>query len=63
MTHCFSEKQTTDPEILSGMLSAINEFVNDSMGGKGQLEAVEYGEWLSYVGSLTEIYTIVLLNK
>jgi len=26
------------------MLSAINEFVNDSMGGQGKLEAVEYGD-------------------
>ena len=62
MTHCFSEKQTTDPEILSGMLSAINEFVNDSMGGKGQLEAVEYGDKFLVLESGKKFYIVAIVR-
>ncbi len=62
MTHCFSEKQTTDPEILSGMLSAINDFVNDSMGGKGQLEAVEYGDKFLVLESGKKFYIVAIVR-
>ena len=39
-----SEKQETDAEILTGMLSAVGDFVSDSLGTKGHLGTMQHGD-------------------
>ena len=39
-----SEKQVTDAEILTGMLSAVGDFVSDSLGTKGHLGTMQHGD-------------------
>ena len=39
-----SEKQETDAEILTGMLSAVGDFVSDSLGKKGHLGTMQHGD-------------------
>ena len=44
------------------MLSAITEFVNDSMGGHGKLEAVEYGNKFLVLESGKEFYIVAIVR-
>ena len=39
-----SEKQETDADILTGMLSAVGDFVSDSLGKKGHLGTMQHGD-------------------
>ena len=41
--HVFSEDQQTDPEILTSMLMAVNDFVADSLGATGNIGNLEFG--------------------
>ena len=44
LAHVLSEDQKTDPEILTGMLSAVGDFVSDSLGKKGHLGTMQHGD-------------------
>ena len=44
------------------MLSAINEFVSDSMGGGGKLEAVEYGDKFLVLESGKLFYIVAIVR-
>ncbi len=44
MAKSLSEKQETDAEILTGMLSAVGDFVSDSLGKKGHLGTMQHGD-------------------
>ena len=39
-----SEKQETDADIMTGMLSAVGDFVSDSLGKKGHLGTMQHGD-------------------
>ncbi len=44
LAHVLSENQNTDPEILTSMLSAVGDFVSDSLGTKGHLGTMQHGD-------------------
>ena len=44
MNHALSEEQQTDAEILTSMLSAVNDFVADSLGKKGNIGNMQFGD-------------------
>lgn len=44
LNHSTSEKQQTDAEILTSMLSAVNDFVADSLGKKGNIGNMQFGD-------------------
>ena len=43
LSHVFSEAQQTDAEILTSMLTAVNDFVADSLGATGNIGNLEFG--------------------
>ena len=44
MNHALAEEQQTDAEILTSMLSAVNDFVADSLGKKGNIGNMQFGD-------------------
>ena len=44
LNHAISEKQPTDAEILTSMLSAVNDFVADSLGKQGSIGNMQFGD-------------------
>jgi hypothetical protein len=44
LNHVLSEEQQTDAEILTSMLSAVNDFVADSLGKKGNIGNMQFGD-------------------
>jgi|MDSW01.1.fsa_nt_gb hypothetical protein len=44
LNHAVSEKQQTDAEILTSMLSAVNDFVGESLGKEGTIGNLQFGD-------------------
>ena len=44
MHHVVAEEQKIDADIMSSMLTAVNDFVADSFGTDGYLGLLQYGE-------------------
>jgi len=44
LNHALSEKQQTDADILTSMLSAVNDFVGESLGKEGSIGNMQFGD-------------------
>lgn len=59
----YSNLQTIDEEMISGMLTAIKNFVEDAFGQKGQsLELIDYELYHIHLQSFSSYYVAVVLS-
>lgn len=63
LTASYSETETIDEEMISGMLTAIKNFVEDAFGQKNQnLELIEYELYQIHLQSFSTHYIAVVLS-
>jgi len=63
LTASYSETETIDEEMISGMLTAIKSFVEDAFGQKNQsLELIEYELYQIHLQSFSTHYIAVVLS-
>ncbi len=61
MHHVLAEEQKIDADIMSSMLTAVNDFVADSFGTDGYLGLLQYGERTVMIEKGTNCYIVAVL--
>ena len=61
MHHVVAEEQKIDADIMSSMLTAVNDFVADSFGTDGYLGLLQYGEHTVMIEKGTNCYIVAVL--
>ena len=61
MHHVLAEEQKIDADIMSSMLTAVNDFVADSFGTDGYLGLLQYGEHTVMIEKGTNCYIVAVM--
>ena len=61
MHHVEAEEQNIDADIMSSMLTAVNDFVADSFGTDGYLGLLQYGEHTVRIEKGSQCYIVAVL--
>jgi hypothetical protein len=59
--HVLAEEQKIDADIMSSMLTAVNDFVADSFGTDGYLGLLQYGEHTVMIEKGTNCYIVAVM--